>query len=244
MIITIANLENTNQIAQCVKVRHKISAVLFLKRHIAWNISPILSPILHHSNTTHDVFDVMVCTEYLFSSRSASHEMPCGHAIHWDCFRQLAAHDSRCPVCKKTAESKDRMMPTWRAMAAGIAMQPLPLELARVVDITCNDCEESHTGRAWHFLGVQCHSCSSFNTVVDRLVLSGEDAYRCIQANNRLVAAGSPLLPPLPLSTPTAASQATMAAAPTPRRTSPEGGETPTRPKRRHRRVNRRRSLL
>ena len=64
-----------------------------------------------------------VCQEDLFSSRDASHELPCGHAIHWHCFRQLAGHDSRCPICKKTAETHDRMKPTWDAIAMGIALQ-------------------------------------------------------------------------------------------------------------------------
>jgi len=122
-----------------------------------------------------------VCQEFLFSSRSASHEMPCGHAIHWECFRQLAAHDSRCPVCKKTAETKERMMPTWNAMAAGVALQAVPPELARVVNITCNDCEKSDDARAWHFLGVQCRNCSSFNTVVDRIIMSGEEAHEFLE---------------------------------------------------------------
>jgi Zinc-ribbon len=62
-------------------------------------------------------------------------------------------------------------------MAAGVALQPVPPELSRVVNITCNDCEQSEDGRAWHFLGVQCMYCQSFNTVVDRLVLSGQEAY-------------------------------------------------------------------
>ena len=118
-----------------------------------------------------------VCQECLFNSRSASHEMPCGHAIHWECFRQLAAHDSRCPVCKKTAETRERMQPTWDAMAAGIAMQPVPPELCRVVDITCNDCKKTQENRAWHFLGVQCWACQSFNTVVDKMVCSGMEAH-------------------------------------------------------------------
>eukprot|EP00934_Nitzschia_sp_Nitz4_P003512 Nitzschia sp. Nitz4//scaffold193_size40683//20803//22312//NITZ4_007500-RA/size40683-snap-gene-0.58-mRNA-1//-1//CDS//3329540282//3502//frame0 len=122
-----------------------------------------------------------VCQEYLFSSRSASHEMPCGHAIHWECFRQLAAHDSRCPICKKTAETRERMMPTWNAMAAGVALQQVPPELARVVNITCNDCEKSDDARAWHFLGVQCRECSSFNTVVDRIIMSGEEAHEFLE---------------------------------------------------------------
>ena len=66
-------------------------------------------------------------------------------------------------------------------MAAGVALQPVPPELARVVNITCNDCEKSDDARAWHFLGVQCRNCSSFNTVVDRIVLSGEDAYEFLE---------------------------------------------------------------
>lgn len=129
-----------------------------------------------------------VCQEYLFNSRGASHEMPCGHAIHWDCFRQLAAHDSRCPVCKKTAETRERMMPTWNAMAVGVAMQPIPPELARVVSISCNDCERNEDARSWHFLGMQCSHCSSFNTVVDRILLQGEEAHEFLEMNRQRAA--------------------------------------------------------
>lgn len=143
-----------------------------------------------------------VCQEYLFSSRSASHEMPCGHAIHWDCFRQLAAHDSRCPVCKKTAETTERMMPTWNAMAAAVAMQPIPPELCRVVNIQCNDCEQREDGRSWHFLGVQCRNCASFNTVVDRIVLSGEEAYEFLEAMAQRTDFSAPFDPEAPSSRP------------------------------------------
>lgn len=117
-----------------------------------------------------------VCQEDLFSSRKASHEMPCGHAIHWDCFRDLTSHDTRCPICKKTAETHDQMEPTWSAMALGIALQPVPADMARVVDILCNDCEEKGANQRWHFLGVQCLKCTSFNTTVERTVLVGQEA--------------------------------------------------------------------
>jgi Zinc-ribbon len=69
------------------------------------------------------------------------------------------------------------MMPTWNAMAAGIALQPVPPELSRVVDMICNDCETCEKARSWHFLGMQCSTCSSFNTVVDRIVLQGDEAH-------------------------------------------------------------------
>ena len=117
-----------------------------------------------------------VCQEDLFSSRMASHEMPCGHAIHWHCFRDLTSHDTRCPICKKTAETHDQMEPTWSAMAMGIVLQPVPADMARVVDILCNDCEEKGANQRWHFLGVQCLKCTSFNTTVERTVLVGQEA--------------------------------------------------------------------
>jgi RING finger/CHY zinc finger protein 1 len=117
-----------------------------------------------------------VCQEDLFSSRDASHEMPCGHAIHWHCFKELTSYDTRCPVCKKTAETPEHMAPTWQAMAMGIALQPVPPELARVVTIICNDCDERDFDRRWHFLGVRCLNCTSFNTTVERTTLTGRDA--------------------------------------------------------------------
>jgi len=117
-----------------------------------------------------------VCQEDLFSSRDASHEMPCGHAIHWHCFEELTGFDSRCPICKKTAETPEQMAPTWQAMEISIAIQPVPLELTKVVSIACNDCEQEDTNRRWHFLGVQCNHCTSFNTNIDKILMVGQDA--------------------------------------------------------------------
>lgn len=117
-----------------------------------------------------------VCQEDLFSSRNASHEMPCGHAIHWHCFKEMAKFDSRCPICKKTAESYEQMAPTWNAMAMAIALQPVPPEMAKVVSILCSDCEVRQENRSWHFFGVQCQYCTSFNTVVLETKLSGIQA--------------------------------------------------------------------
>lgn len=117
-----------------------------------------------------------ICQEDLFSSRHASHEMPCGHAIHWHCFKELTSYDTRCPVCKKTAETPEHMATTWSAIAMGISLQPVPIELTRCVNIVCNDCEEHDTERRWHFLGVRCMNCLSFNTVVENTILQGVEA--------------------------------------------------------------------
>lgn len=104
-----------------------------------------------------------VCYEDLFSSRMTTHEMPCGHNIHWHCFKSLASHDIRCPICKKTATFED-MSDVWDGLAQDIAEQPLPPELTRCVDVICNDCGTRDENRRWHYLGVQCRKCGTFNT--------------------------------------------------------------------------------
>jgi hypothetical protein len=79
-------------------------------------------------------------------------------------------------VCKKTAETPEQMASTWSALAMGIALQPVPRDLARVVNIICNDCEERDHERRWHFLGVRCMNCLSFNTNVEQIILQGVEA--------------------------------------------------------------------
>jgi hypothetical protein len=46
----------------------------------------------------------------------------------------------------------------------------MPSDLSRIVDVLCNDCMVRSGNRDWHFLGVQCLACLSFNTVVERVV--------------------------------------------------------------------------
>lgn len=106
-----------------------------------------------------------VCREDMFSSRQSPQDLPCGHAIHAHCFRKLAGFDYRCPICKKTVVSQQSMAAAWEARARDIAEHPMPADLQRVVDIMCNDCETKSHRRDWHFLGIQCPSCNSFNTV-------------------------------------------------------------------------------
>ena len=106
----------------------------------------------------------------MFTSRQSPQDLPCGHCIHSYCFRKLANHDYRCPICKKTVVSKERMASQWEARAQDIREQPMPEDLARVVNIMCYDCEEKSEEQPWHFLGVRCPKCQSFNTVVENIV--------------------------------------------------------------------------
>lgn len=114
-----------------------------------------------------------VCREDMFSSRQSPQDLPCGHAIHAHCFRKLAGFDYRCPICKKTVVSQQSMAAAWEARARDIAEHPMPADLQRTVDIMCNDCETKSTNQRWHFLGIQCPSCSSFNTVVEQVQSTG-----------------------------------------------------------------------
>ena len=59
------------------------------------------------------------------------------------------------------------MSRAWEDRARDIQSQPMPSDLARVVDIYCNDCEKNSFNCNWHFLGVQCPECHSFNTAVE-----------------------------------------------------------------------------
>ena len=66
------------------------------------------------------------------------------------------------------------MAAAWQARARDIELQPMPDDLKRTVNIMCNDCEEKSENLSWHFLGVQCPGCSSFNTVVENILSNGE----------------------------------------------------------------------
>jgi RING finger/CHY zinc finger protein 1 len=145
-----------------------------------------------HVFQTHNCFkdkyknNCPVCREDMFSSRQSPQDLPCGHAIHAHCFRKLASFDYRCPICKKTVVSQQSMAAAWEARARDIAEQPMPPDLERVVDIMCNDCETKSRRRNWHFLGVQCPHCRSFNTVVENVVSTANEgeAGAVASANN------------------------------------------------------------
>ena len=107
-----------------------------------------------------------VCREDMFSSRQSPIELACGHCIHNKCFQTLAQFDYRCPICKKTACDEVVMEEEWASRARDIQMQPMPANLCRIVSIICNDCTGKTAGLTWHFLGVQCPSCRSFNTSI------------------------------------------------------------------------------
>ena len=62
------------------------------------------------------------------------------------------------------------MARAWQERAHDIERQPMPADLAKIVDIGCYDCGAKSKNLDWHFLGVQCPNCDSFNTTVENNV--------------------------------------------------------------------------
>lgn len=65
------------------------------------------------------------------------------------------------------------MAAAWEARAREVAEHPMAEEFQRIVNIMCIDCESKSNNRQWHFLGIQCPCCNSFNTVVEQVVSVG-----------------------------------------------------------------------
>ncbi|KAK9825066.1 hypothetical protein WJX74_005833 [Apatococcus lobatus] len=113
--------------------------------------------------------DCPICVEYLFDSVRQTSILPCGHTIHTDCLHDLEQASVRgspadlpkCPVCSKSISNYSD---EWSQLDKEIQETPMPRDYASwVVDILCNDCNQSNRVR-WHVLGLCCPSCLSYNT--------------------------------------------------------------------------------
>ena len=127
-----------------------------------------------------------LCLDEMFASRAKVVSMPCGHYMHGECYKDLMAVTYKCPVCSKSAVNMELQ---WRKLDHEIAAQPMPEDdedlegllpqlvgrengednsstptrRPRTVWIGCNDCG-SRCWTAFHWLGLKCHNCDSYNT--------------------------------------------------------------------------------
>ena len=87
--------------------------------------------------------------------------MPCGHSIHDKCYNQYTRTSYKCPICNKSLRN---MESHFRNLDVAIACQPMPEEYrdSRAV-VLCNDCS-SRSSVPYHFLGLKCAICRSYNT--------------------------------------------------------------------------------
>lgn len=86
--------------------------------------------------------------------------LPCGHSMHLECYNPFIKRGARCPLCRKTV-MKDEFEDMQKRLE--VAMVPMPLEYFKRVNIHCVDCA-SDTKINFHFAGLECPNCNSFNT--------------------------------------------------------------------------------
>ena len=111
--------------------------------------------------------DCPICSENMFDSVRRVIFMNCGHTIHHDCFKELLKTSYRCPLCNKSVVNMEIQ---FRNYDAAIQNQPMPDEYrdARAV-VSCNDCS-AKSQTAYHWLGLRCSICQSYNTVALQLL--------------------------------------------------------------------------
>lgn len=86
----------------------------------------------------------------------------CNHPVHKECLNMaLKANNYKCPLCRK---SMINMQYFWSLTDQEILQHPLPPEAARKRNIMCYDCNAKTLDADWHFFGIKCHTCGSYNT--------------------------------------------------------------------------------
>ncbi|KAK3943515.1 zinc-ribbon-domain-containing protein, partial [Diplogelasinospora grovesii] len=106
--------------------------------------------------------DCPICGDYMFNSPKPVVFMQCGHSIHRHCFNEHMKSSYKCPLCSKSCVNMEYQ---FRNYDVAILTQPMPVEYrdARAV-ISCNDCS-AKSQTAYHWLGLKCTVCNSYNTV-------------------------------------------------------------------------------
>ncbi|CAK7220885.1 hypothetical protein SEUCBS140593_004386 [Sporothrix eucalyptigena] len=152
--------------------------------------------------------DCPICGEYIFTTHKKVVTMKCGHMIHDDCRAEYIKRSYKCPICNKSVENMESM---FRRLDKHLEEQPMPEEYANTrAVILCNDCE-AKTSTSYHWGGLRCEVCLSYNTV-ELLLLNppathngqgaGEESAAADAAAPvaaAAVAAHSMLLPPQPI---------------------------------------------
>ncbi|KAI5809012.1 zinc-ribbon-domain-containing protein [Peziza echinospora] len=111
--------------------------------------------------------DCPICGEFMFTSTMTVVFMPCGHSIHHKCYYEHMKSSYRCPTCARTIVNMESQ---FRALDIEISSQPLPAPYDnwRCL-ISCNDCS-ARSNVSFHFLGLKCEICRSYNTRQIRLI--------------------------------------------------------------------------
>lgn len=115
----------------------------------------------------------MVCNIVRFAYFIDTYLQPCGHSIHHKCYYEHMKTSYRCPTCNRSIINMETQ---FRALDAEIELQPLPAPYDQWRSlIVCNDCS-AKCNVAYHFLGLRCNNCRSYNTSQVRQIRPELDA--------------------------------------------------------------------
>ncbi|KAI1269897.1 hypothetical protein F5Y18DRAFT_371910 [Xylariaceae sp. FL1019] len=113
-----------------------------------------------------------ICGDYMFTSPKPVCFMKCGHSIHRVCYNEHIKSSYKCPICNKSVENMESQ---FRKFELEILSQPMPPEYrdTRAI-ILCHDCS-TKSSTQYHFLGLKCNVCQSYNTAQLQVIGRGSE---------------------------------------------------------------------
>jgi RING finger/CHY zinc finger protein 1 len=89
--------------------------------------------------------------------------LPCGHLIHTACMQGLT--DINCPVCGMAMQKMSAQQNAHIQQLIDSTKDKLPEEVKNhKVNILCNECLHKTNDAPFHFYGIKCGNCGTFNT--------------------------------------------------------------------------------
>ena len=108
----------------------------------------------------------------MFDSPESVVFMVCGHSIHRRCYSQHMKTSYRCPLCSRSITNMETQ---FLKLEREIEAQPMPEEFRDTKAwVACNDCL-AKTKVKYHWLGLKCAVCDSYNTVQLSLMSNPSD---------------------------------------------------------------------
>ncbi|KAG7827300.1 hypothetical protein KL920_004554 [Ogataea angusta] len=121
-------------------------------------------------NSTHS--NCPICDEYMFSSTKKVVFMLCGHPIHQSCYDEFTKHSYKCPICSRTIVNMELQ---FRVLDKEIGATRMPDGMAAWTSVVkCVDCG-GKSRVPYHYLGLKCDHCQSYNTMQLQLLKSDKD---------------------------------------------------------------------
>ncbi|CAN8068630.1 unnamed protein product [Agarophyton chilense] len=102
-----------------------------------------------------------ICTEYLATSTDPMVFLRCGHTMHANCLKELAASGYTCPICNKSMADMSKW---YKQLDEQIKNEVVPREFVYKRSLVlCHEChEETHV--RFHLVHHKCGACGSYNT--------------------------------------------------------------------------------